>query len=61
MVASRLPGLLPAPDDFRARCDAVDAMAGARGHALRQLGAHELNERQLVSGAIATHRARGRR
>lgn len=58
MVASRLPWLLPAPDDFRARCDAVDAMAGARGHALRQLGAHELNERQLVRLARSLRAAR---
>jgi len=58
MIASRLPWLLPAPDDFRARCDAVDAVAGARGDALRQLGAHALNERQLVRLARSLRAAR---
>jgi FkbH-like protein len=58
MTASRMPWLPPAPDDFRARCDAVDGMAAKRGDALRQLAAHELNERQLVRLARSLRDAR---
>jgi len=58
MVASRMPWLRPAPDDFRACCDAADGMGGARGAALRQLAEHELNERQLVRLARSLRAAR---
>jgi FkbH-like protein len=58
MVASRMPWLRPAPDDFRARCDAVDGIAAARGDALRQLAAHELSETQLVRLARSLRAAR---
>lgn len=58
MVASRMPWLRPAPDDFRARCDAVDGIAEKRGDALRQLAAHELSEPQLVRLARSLRAAR---
>jgi FkbH-like protein len=56
-----MPWLRPAPADFRARCDAIDKMAGNRGEPLRQLATHELNEMQLVRLARSLRAARAAR
>lgn len=52
-----MPWLAPAPDDFRQRCAAIDAMDGDRGEALRQLAAHELTDTQLLRLSRSLHKA----
>jgi FkbH-like protein len=58
MSDRRMPWLLPAPDDFRQRCDVIDRMDGRRGDALRALAMHELTEGQLGRLARSLRAAR---
>jgi FkbH-like protein len=58
MAVRRMPWLLPGPEDLRRRSEAIDSLQGARGEALRELAAHELNNNQLLRLARSLNLAR---